>query len=262
MHTWRAAGAAIALAALVFSLAPAAASAQGTAQDERDLINPDRPGIADGSKVIAPGALQIEVGVERDNFADTHLVFVPLLVRVGVGRRLEARVEGNTLTHAPGATGFSPISLGAKVALIDADTGPTLGVIVRGFLPSGSSEFKATHLTGDVRLAADVAIGSKFSLNPNVGVSRIENEDSTATVGLFAMTFSYQPTDRINPFVDVSYVSSAGDGSTTSVVIDGGIAWILGDDVQLDFSIGQGAHGAAPRPFVAGGLSWRFKRRS
>jgi len=81
-------------------LAPSGASAQGTAQTDQDLINPDRPGIADGSKVIAPGALQVEFGVERDNFSDTHVISVPLLVRVGVARRLEARVEGNTFTRA------------------------------------------------------------------------------------------------------------------------------------------------------------------
>lgn len=241
-------------------LAPSGASAQGAAQTDQDLINPDRPGIADGSKVIAPGALQVEFGVERDNFSDTHVISVPLLVRVGVARRLEARVEGNTFTHSPGATGLSPISVGAKIALIDADKGPTLGVIVRGFLPSGSSAFKTTHLTGDVRLAADIPLGSKFSLNPNAGVSRIESDDSTAAVGLFAMTFNYQPTDHINPFIDMSYVSSPREGGSASVVIDAGIAWILGSDVQLDFSVGQGVHGDAPRPFVAGGLSWRFAR--
>jgi Putative MetA-pathway of phenol degradation len=242
-------------------LAPGIVSAQGTAQDDYDLINPDRPGIADGSKVIAPGALQVEAGLERDQFSDTHVISVPLLVRVGVVRRLEARVEGNTFTHTPGATGFSPISIGAKVALIDTGKGPTLGVIVRGFLPSGTSAFKTTHVTGDVRLAADIPLGSKFSLNPNAGVSRLENDAATAVVGLFAATFTYQPTDRINPFIDVSYVSSPRDAASASFVIDGGIAWILGSDVQLDFSVGQGVHGDAPRPFVAGGLSWRFPRR-
>jgi hypothetical protein len=44
------------------------------------------------------------------------------------------------------------------------------------------------------------------------------------------------------------------------VVFDGGVAYIIGCNLQLDASIGNGAHGRAPpRPFVAFGISFRTR---
>src|SRR5207237_3922664 len=103
----------------------------------QDLINPDRPGIADGSKVIGASRFQIETAVQHESRDEVHTVFVPTLVRIGAGDRFEIRVEGNTFTHEAGVSGFAPLSIGAKYALIDAKEGPTLGVIVRGFPASG-----------------------------------------------------------------------------------------------------------------------------
>lgn len=225
-----------------------------------DLINPDRPGIADGSKVIDRGQLQIEAGLQYERH-DVGFVFVPTLVRVGVLQRLEVRVEGNTLTHADGETGFAPISFGAKAALVQSDEGPTLGVIVRGFPASGTSEFRNEHFTGDVRLAADIPIGKRFSLNPNAGGARYENNGQTYGASVFALTVNYQPTDRLNPFVDIGVQSSTGEGTAASVTLDAGVAWIIGRDIQFDVSVGQGLNGDAPRPFVAGGFSIRLARR-
>ena len=224
----------------------------------QDLINPDRPGIADGSKVVGRGRLQIETSLQRETRGDIHTLFVPTLVRVGVGNRLELRVEGNTWTREAGVSGLAPISIGAKYVLIDSKDGPTLGIIVRGFPGSGSSDFKTTHVTADVRLAADIPLGPKASLNPNVGYARYENDGQTFRAGLFAMTVNYQPTEHLNPFIDVGYQSSTSQGTAEWVTIDAGVAYIAGRNVQLDISAGQGVSGDAPRPFVAAGISIRL----
>src|ERR1051326_7161955 len=182
----------LAIAGAALMLAPHSAAAQAQTQNP-DLINPDRPGIADGSKVIAPGQFQLETGLQFERH-DVDFVFVPTLVRAGVLERLELRVEGNTVTHAAGETGFSPISLGAKIALVQSDEGPTLGVIIRGFPASGTSSFKSERFTADVRLAADIPLGGKFSLNPNAGLARYESGGLAYGAGLFAMTVNYQTT--------------------------------------------------------------------
>ena len=250
----------LAAIAAAVALCATPAAAQDQPQDQ-DLINPDRPGIADGSKVIAPGQFQLETGLQYERH-DVGFVFVPTLARVGVLKRLEFRVEGNTVTHANGNTGFAPISVGAKLALVQSDNGPTLGVIVRGFPASGTSEFKDRHFTTDVRVVADIPLGDKFSLNPNAGAARYEDSGQLYTAGVFALTFNYQPTEHLNPFLDVGYLSSTGAGTRAAVTLDGGVAWILGSDVQLDFSVGQGLNGDAPRPFVAAGISIRVGRHA
>src|SRR5438105_1333731 len=66
-------------------------------------IQPDRPGIADGSTVIFPGRFQIESGLLRQSLEsggiEQHAWFVPTLLRVGINQRWEARVETNGLSR-------------------------------------------------------------------------------------------------------------------------------------------------------------------
>src|SRR5260370_325697 len=137
------------------------------AQDA-DLINPDRPGIADGSAVIGRGISQIEAGLERDHGSDGRSLSTPQLLRYGLSKAFELRVEGNGYIHASGANGFAPLSIGAKYHFNDA---PSLGVIARFFVPSGTGAQRSHVTTGDVRLAADINLGEKWSLNPNVGIA-------------------------------------------------------------------------------------------
>src|SRR6476660_1814824 len=97
-------------------------SAQPSAA-ESDLINPDRPGIADGSTVIGAKTFQIEIGIQEEfrgsGDSREHTFFVPTLLRFGIDSHWEVRIEGNTFTRvttpvatgAPNPTsGFAPIS--------------------------------------------------------------------------------------------------------------------------------------------------------
>jgi hypothetical protein len=193
-----------------------------SAHADDDLINADRPGIADGSVTVGHGVFQLEAGVDRDKDAREF----PTLLRYGLTKNFEARVEsGSALTH--------PL-FGFKFHFADA---PSLGVIVRAGQQHG----------GDIRLAADFNLGTsgKWSLNPNVGVSR--DRDALA-----ALTVQYNVTERANVFLDGGY-----DGR--QILIDAGGAWILGRDTQLDLEITRGARGRPlPDTVVSAGVSRRF----
>jgi hypothetical protein len=244
------------------------------ATDSTDLINPDRPGIADGSRVIQPAQLQIEIGVQqerrRDGAVRTITTFAPLLVRFGVVDRFEARVESNSLTsnetsvsgsQTARVTGSSPVSIGAKYQLYDSngENRRSLGVIARLFPPSGSSDYRADRYTSDFRLAADWDFAPQLSLNPNVGIARQEDDQGRAfTAALGALTLTYSPTNRISPFVDLGAQSPETARGTAAIIADAGLGYIIGRDIQLDISAGRGVHGATPpRPFIAAGVSMR-----
>lgn len=253
------------------------AQASAEAPEDSDLINPDRPGIADGSRVIGARRFQIETGLQQEFRAEgdvrTHTLFVPTLMRVGLGSRWESRVEGNTFTSVrtidaagqPSTTsGFAPLSGGIKFAICDRSTPQhwSLATIARAFPASGSGDFKTRHVTGDVRLVADWDLAPKLSLNPNVGVGRYEGPDgNTFVAALGAVTLNFQPTDRLNPFVDIGYQGAAGDAAAF-VIVDAGVAWIVRRDVQLDVSVGNGIGGDTPRPFVAIGISLRGRTKN
>jgi len=257
--------------------APASAPAQ-QAQTSSDAINPDRPGIADGSAVIGRGWFQLEAGLQQDRRSDggvkERTTSIPSLFRIGVTNRFELRVESNTFTHSSVTAGslsasssdFAPISIGAKLQFQDSDgpSQPSLGVIGRLFPASGTSGVKTTKATGDLRFAADWDVTPMLSVNPNVGVGRYEGDNGeTFTTALFALTLStFNAAKTINPFVDISIQTVEGPGAGSAIIVDGGVAYVPTPNVQIDLSGGKGVRGDSPAQwFVAVGLSVRVRGR-
>jgi Putative MetA-pathway of phenol degradation len=243
--------------------------------DQDDLINPDRPGIADGSNVVGASRFQIETGLQqefrRNGALDERRLFVPTLLRIGLNDSWEARIESNVygwMRQSDAGMGITrsegtmPVSLGAKYHFQDSNgvKQPSLGAILRIFPASGSKSFRTRHATGDIRMAADWDFATNWSLNPNVGLA--VNEDSqnqVFTAGLFAMTLNYNPNKTLNFFVDTGVQSPEEKNGKSAIIYDAGVAYLIGRDIQLDFSVGTGAVGATPpRKFVSAGISMRF----
>ncbi|PWT92525.1 MAG: hypothetical protein C5B55_06270 [Blastocatellia bacterium] len=252
---------------------PQTSTQSQTASD--DWINPDRPGIADGSTVVGPETFQIESGIQlefrRSRNSSEHTLFIPTLLRFGIAKRWEARIEGNTFTRestfesgalTDQSSGFAPTSIGFKYQFYNSSA-ITLGTIVRVFPPWGSRDFRTQHVTGDVRVAADwnFAKRAKLSLNPNIGLARYEDDQGRLfTAGLFAVTLNYLPTKKLNPFVDVGAQSPEVIEGQSAAVFDGGLAFTIERNLEVDASAGTRIHGVTgPRPFVAFGVSWRSR---
>jgi hypothetical protein len=223
------------------------------AAQTEDVINADRPGIADGSTTVGHAVFQVELGAERDDDAHVHVLITPLLLRYGLTKDFELRMEtaGYGRVLGFGEDGFNPLSAGFKWHFLDEDTKtrrPSLGIIGRVFPKSGSGVFRSDTTTGDLRLAADMTLNEKWSLNPNIGVAFRSGSMS----GLAALTLQYNVTAKANVFVDGGYADAA-------LLVDVGGAWILGRDTQLDASVGWRAHGVnAPNVFLSAGISRRF----
>jgi hypothetical protein len=245
---------------------------------EDDLINADRPGLADGSSVIGPKRFQVESGFQEefrhDETSHDHTMFFPTLLRIGIDSHWEARIEGNTFVRTStfaGAnvtnqsSGLAPVSLGIKYQICDIKGRHeiSVGTIARVFPAWGSGDFRSQHVMGDVRLVADWNFSPrlKLALNPNVGVGRYEDDQGKVfTAGLFAVTLNYLPTKKLNPFVDLGVQSPEKSNGESAAIFDGGVAYIIGRNVQLDASIGTGVHGTTtPHPFVGFGISFRSK---
>ncbi len=276
MRWTNAGGAAAALGLGLVLLAPISAQAQAPpAAADDDYINPDRPGIADGSNVVGAGRFQIETGVQEEfrhsGGVSDETLLLPTLLRLGLNRDWELRVEttgafiwDKASDHASGVTkneGVDPISLGVKYHFQDTAglSQPSLGLILRVFAPSGTGPFKTAHTTADLRLAADWDIAPKWSVNPNVGVAVYESGGRTFDAALFATTLNYNPKPILNVFVDTGVQSPETKGGRTAVIYDAGVAYIIGHNIQLDASVGTGAVGSTPpHPFVSVGISKRY----
>lgn len=263
------------MAILSFGIAIVLSTAPAHAQSDEDYINPDRPGIADGSTTVGKGRFQIETAIQTEfrHDGDEHdrTMFFPTLLRYGFADKLEVRVEGNTYSwmrqkDSSGTShsdGFAPTSIGLKYNFVEAPEGSkqvSVGAIARVFPPSGSGDFRNSRTTGDFRLVADWEFADKWSLNPNIGVGVFQDDTNrTYTAGLFAATLNFNPSKTVNFFADTGIQTPEEKGGKTSVIIDGGMAYIIGHDIQLDFSVGTGISGSTPpHPFLAAGFSKRF----
>lgn len=240
------------------------------AQQADDAIQPDRPGFADSSEVVGPGRMQIETGLQREvSRAGDHperKTFLPTLLRVGIGERLEGRLESDL--HAwmrePGgrSTGaYAPFSLGFKYRFLEAEGArPSLGAIVRVFPPSGSKALRTRHATADMRLTADWDLSERWSLNPNLGLA-VDEDDAGQRFSArsIAATLAYRPAPRLELFGDFAAQSPEQKGGRTGAVCDAGAAYRLSPNMQVDASVGRRCAGAtAARGFLAAGLSVRF----
>lgn len=265
----------ITTAATAFAQEPKKPAVPESGESE-DVINPDRPGIADGSTVVGGRRFQIELGIQHEYRSDTgsseHTWFVPTLIRYGLNDRWELRVETNGYIfdrlYQPGSgitrtDGYAPISVGVKHHWQDSKgpDQPSLGAIFRVFPPSGSGAFHSDITSFDMRLAADWDFAPNWSLNPNVGFGRYEDGNGQMiTAGLFAMTLTRVVNKRIQVFGDIALQSpEQATDARMATIADGGITYLLDKDSQLDAGAGAGVSGhTPPHPFWSVGYSRRF----
>lgn len=251
------------------------AAAAAAAQAPDDYINPDRPGLADGSNVVGAGRIQVETGLQREyrssNGMQSRTLFVPTLLRLGIDEKFEFRIESNAYTWMTQtdptqgtlrAEGIAPVSMGLKYHFMDSlgRQQPSVGAIVRVFPRSGTRDFKTTRVTGDFRLVADWDFLPQWSLNPNVGVGFYESDGGRLyAAGLFAATLNYNPSKSLNFFIDTGLQAPETRHGRNAVIVDFGVACLIGPDIQLDVSAGSRVAGdTPPRLFLSGGISKRF----
>ncbi|MCC2667771.1 MAG: hypothetical protein K0Q72_242 [Armatimonadetes bacterium] len=266
---------------LEWSIAAAAAllltaALPATAEPEKEPLITDRPDITESSSVVGPGRFQIETGVLRDyrsnGRSDERGLSTPTLLRLGLNRRWEARLEtdgySRVRSYSPGSgvqrtTGYAQLAPGLKYHIQDPREGsmrPSLGVIGHLNVPSASSDFRSRKLTGDVKLAADWDLAPKWSLGANAGI--LINEDDTSEVftsGLLTTTLGRELTERLRSFIEVVVQSPERAGGSTALIVDGGFTYLVNADTQLDVAVGTGLAGrTAADMFWTLGFSRRF----
>lgn len=217
-----------------------------------DLINADRPGIADGTATVGRGTFQIETGIDR---TQTDIVF-PTLLRYGITPSVEVRVESDTVTRQRGGPNeWAPLSVGAKWHFAGA---PSLATIVRVTVPSGSGASKQSHVSGELQLAGDFEVGDRWSFNPNVGIAEA-SDGRRFTAALASLTVQFNLTERANVFVDAGTEVPEEAGGHSSVLVDAGGALIVARDTQFDAEATWRAHGkTSPALTLSAGISHRF----
>ena len=262
-------------AAACFAALCTLSSLPAGAAGEEGPIDTDRPDITEASTVINPGRFQIESGVlweyRHQRNSRERSLFTPTLLRYGLCPRAELRLETDGFSHtslsAGGTTrrtsGYSSLAPGVKFRLLEPPEGssrPTVSAIVHVDLPSGSSDFRSQRVLGSAKLAADWDLAPGWALGANLG-TQLEEDDrgSVFASGILTASLVREFNEQLRTFLELTFQGPESAHGGRAVVLDGGFAYRLTPDMQLDLGVGTGLSGRTPASFFGTlGVSTRF----
>lgn len=226
----------------------------------RPPINADRPGFTNGSDTVDPGQIVVETGATQTRNQDGSVTddYPEAEIRLGVGPDLEAEVflPNDFKTHG-GSKGFGDAVIGGKWRFYKSKNGavrlsaaPYLSIPTRGAFGTG-------RVDPSLILGAETSSGSRWDVQGNLDLSDPTQSDGSR---LFTVTpaaaVAYTLTPALTVFGDAyDIVPRRGPSAPTT---DGGLMFLLTNDIQLDAEVGAGLGGGAATRFFGGGVSFRF----
>jgi hypothetical protein len=236
----------------------------------------DRPDQTEASTTVPYGYAQFEMGWLHSEDDDTELetdVFPQSMLRYGLAEDLELRFSyagyfwedgtGSGLA-ATDNEGSGDIAVGAKIRFWQEDGWlPETALITHLALPSGKAPFSSERFDPDYRLAFTHTLTDRISLAYNLGQAWKSEVDSagdrdTRSVFQYTSALGIDLTDRLGCFVEFFGDIPTGNSNGPANSFDGGLTYLIADNVQLDVFSGVGLSDEADDWFIGVGFSVRF----
>jgi hypothetical protein len=231
-------------------------------------IVPDRPGQTNPPNVIAPGIIQLETGFSRETInaggiQTINYLYNTSLLRIGLMTNCELRMvveyagtRTDSGSQSAALQGFNPVSIGTKIMIcLEKGIFPQTAINVALTLPYiGRRQFRPSFLAPSFFILMQNSLSEKLALGYNLGL-QWNGEKPNATL-VFSISPSLTIAEGLSVFAECYGFST--EKSNSDYRADIGCAYLVNDDMQVDFSVGVGLNTVAPDSFVAFGLSWRF----
>jgi Putative MetA-pathway of phenol degradation len=232
------------------------------AQTTTDLET-DRPDQTETPFTVGKFMFQAENGFSRTK-VDNLLVQNSLvsLLRFGLSEKFELRAEilrdGYTVDKTKIISGLQPLELGFKVNLLkEKGIIPKTSLIAHITIPKAASKsFKGTYAAPNFRFTMQHSLSKKQSFSYNIGGEW--NSDFGTFQPLYTLATGYDFTSKLYGYVEL--FGFFPKGLTAEHSLDGGLAYLLKPNLQLDISAGAGITKTAPKSYWAIGLSFRLPR--
>jgi hypothetical protein len=256
-------------AALIAFAIPLDAQAQTQSQPSIPALTSNRPGIGDSEALVSSRVFQLEAGGQLQETPPgsdlrSTQTWGQLTLRYGVARRIEVfggwdglsldrvRVRGEPRIVAGG----NDLRVGAKLALLTEEAQRlTLTIAPAWSFPIGSEEFTSGSQDPSFRVLWARSLPRDWSIAGNFLWLRTSDAigrywDTSVTLGV-----TRGLTETLSVFVEGSNVLQTIRPDT--LTIDGGIAWVVRPDLQLDFSGGHTLRDRGDAWFVSAGITVR-----
>ena len=259
------------LALAFMALAPALARAQGAdsakaAPDDPRAVQPERPTVATHAHTVAPGYVEIEVGVQGDHMDDGSRAWgAPVVTKVGLGSHLQLNLSTPIFFAAPShASGRGDAAVGVKWRLLDEH--PLLGdfaVLPAVKLPTGS----AVDGTGSGSTDLSLTVISSYQFGPvsmdlNAIYTRLGSTGTAqaADEALWTASFGTQVAGPFGYVVELfGHPTIDGSGTPSSVALLTGPTFLVNRAFNIDVGIITPFRGQIPNSIYAG-IVWNVGR--
>ena len=229
----------------------------------------DRPDATESPNAVPLKSVQIETGglyaSNKDQGIKTELFnYNNTLVRYGLFKNFELRLAwaiSDTKESIDNqdskvvASGFSPLVLGAKVAIVE-EKGllPDIGLMLHMALPFLASEdYKPETTSVSFRFAFAHTLNEKSSISYNLGARW--GDDSPEAVYIYTLSYGYSITDKLGAYAEL--YGNIPEDSRSNHSWDAGLTYLIKHNLQLDATVGSGLSGNQDL-LLSAGVSFRM----
>ena len=259
------------LVLLVVTLPIAITPAIGQGSDTAKVpeLSTDRPDQSESPQLVPCGYFQAEGGLmttrfgeESDTGPQTAVTGI-LFLRYSLSERIELRAvleEGRSRDRFIQETtqGLYPLALGTKLSLIKEQKGllpqaSLIGYINLPFLPRADSQKGLYHPA--IIAAFENKFLEKWEIEYNVGWKQDAFDPEYEWMG--SASLHYEVTDKLKLFAEYFAQFTPEDAPLHNA--DGGLLYLVADNMQLDFSVGSSIRAQPENRNFFGALGFSFR---
>lgn len=220
--------------------------------EAKEPLATDRPDIAETSQSVGRGVYQIEQALQPETTGGVTSWLFPSLHRFGLTDRFELRLETPLMSLTGGRPSFDELAFGGKYHWID---GGEWGGLPSVALLGHANVNAAGSLEPIAKVLIDTSLPGGFDLGVNLGATW--GAGNAAPTPIFAGALAYYFTDALRAYGEVSGEQDLSGGQNV-LGVDGGLVYLVNDDLQLDVAAYKGLTAAATDWYVTAGISVRY----
>jgi len=218
----------------------------------------DRPDQTESSTTIPNKSFQIEMGFGNGNYDSERLSLLPTtLFRYGLTKSIEMRfveqlVGFKTETASETEFGLSDFEFGLKIQVLKKeDINTEIAIISQLIIPTGSSALTNTNYGTINKLAISHGLNKFLDFGYNLGYNYFGTGNGDLT---YSLVLGIGLSDKMGMYVET--FGEYSDFTEITSNFDGGLTYLVKDNLQLDFSFGLGLN--QKMNYFSLGFSWNI----
>jgi len=181
------------------------------------------------------------------------------LIRIGVGRNLEARVgvpNYAQIRNGGRVCGWDDLYLGAKIQLGPLGDGTGAALIPGAFVPAGDRMLRREETEPEIAFVWSRDLPQDRSLGGMLRASRVRSDGKWSTAWAHTIALGMPIGGTFGAFIELA--SDFASGEQTEHLFHAGFTHQPRSDKQFDLHLGFGLTSGAPDFFV--GVGWSARR--